>query len=147
MKRRQHELGLYSILGMENRHIARLLRCGRRCFCGLFSLVCGLAAGIILSKLMLMLLLKLLHFPVSLGFSISIVGIVMSTILFAVLFLLALLRNLIQLHKSKPVELLRSSLSRRAGTQGQVAAGSGGSRHPGWPVTSWPTRSSPLCKR
>ena len=58
---------------------------------------------------MLMLLFKLLHFPVSLGFSISIVGIVMSTILFAILFLLVLLRNLIQLHKSKPVELLRSS--------------------------------------
>ena len=108
MKRRQHELGLYSILGMETRHIARLLRV-EALFLGLFSLVCGLAAGIILSKLMLMLLFKLLHFPVSLGFSISIVGIVMSTILFAVLFLLVLLRNLIQLHKSKPVELLRSS--------------------------------------
>ena len=62
---------------------------------------------------MLMLLFKLLHFPVSLGFSISIVGIVMSTILFAVLFLLVLLRNLIQLHKSKPVELRSSSVGER----------------------------------
>lgn len=108
MKRRQHELGLYSILGMETRHIARLLRV-EALFLGLFSLVCGLAAGIILSKLMLMLLLKLLHFPVSLGFSISIVGIAMTTVLFTVLFLLVLLHNLIQLHRAKPVELLRSS--------------------------------------
>ena len=108
MKRRQHELGLYSILGMETRHIARLLRV-EALFLGLFSLVCGLAAGIILSKLMLMLLLKLLHFPVSLGFSISIVGIAMTTVLFTVLFLLVLLHNLIQLRRAKPVELLRSS--------------------------------------
>ena len=108
MKRRQHELGLYSILGMETRHIARLLRV-EALFLGLFSLVCGLAAGIILSKLMLLLLLKLLHFPVTFGFSISIMGILMTIALFAFLFLLVLLHNLIQLHRAKPVELLRSS--------------------------------------
>ena len=108
MKRRQHELGLYSILGMETRHIARLLRV-EALFLGVFSLVCGLAAGIILSKLMLMLLLKLLHFPVAMGFSVSIPGILMTTALFAVLFLLVLVHNLIQLRRAKPVELLRSS--------------------------------------
>lgn len=108
MKRRQHELGLYSILGMETRHIARLLRV-EALFLGAFSLICGLAAGIVLSKLMLMLLFKLLHFPVALGFSISIVGIAMTTVLFAGLFLLVLLHNLIQLRRAKPVELLRSS--------------------------------------
>lgn len=108
MKRRQHELGLYSILGMETRHIARLLRVEAPVF-GAVQPGLRLGAGIILSKLMLMLLLKLLHFPVSLGFSISIVGIAMTTVLFTVLFLLVLLHNLIQLHRAKPVELLRSS--------------------------------------
>lgn len=108
MKRRQHELGLYSILGMETRHIARLLRV-EALFLGLCSLICGLVAGIVLSKLILLLLLRLLHFPVSMGFSISLIGLAVTTVLFTLLFLLVLLYNLLQLHRSNPVDLLRSN--------------------------------------
>ena len=60
MKRRHRELGLYNILGMEKRHIARLLCC-ESILLGTGSILCGLALGILLSKLILLLLLKLVH--------------------------------------------------------------------------------------
>ena len=108
MKRRRRELGLYNILGMEKRHIARLLCC-ESALLGIVSILCGLTIGILLSKLILLLLLKLLHFTVKMGFSVSTTGIFVTTLLFAAIFLLVLLKNLFQVRLSKPVELLHSS--------------------------------------
>ena len=73
MKRRQKELGLYNILGLEKRHIAAL------CFwetllCAAVVIPGGIAAGILLSKLILLLLLKLVQIPVQFGFSVSVRG-------------------------------------------------------------------------
>lgn len=108
MKRRRRELGLYNILGMEKRHIARLLCC-ESLLMGGASILCGLGVGILLSKLILLLLLKLLHFTVKMGFSVSITGIIVTAILFAVIFTVILLKNLFQIRLAKPVELLHSN--------------------------------------
>lgn len=107
MKRRRRELGLYNILGMEKRHIAKLLCC-ESIVLGTGSILCGLALGILLSKLILLLLLKLLRFTVKMGFSVSGTGILVTTLLFAAIFVLILLKNLFQIRLSKPVELLHS---------------------------------------
>lgn len=109
MKRRRRELGLYNILGMEKRHIARLLCC-ESLLLGIGCILCGLALGILLSKLILLLLLKLLHFTVKMGFSISTPGLYVTASLFLAIFLLILLRNLFQIRLSKPVELLHSNV-------------------------------------
>ena len=106
MKRRQKELGLYNILGLEKHHIAAL--------CVWETLLCaavipgGIAAGILLSKLILLLLLKLVQIPVQFGFSVSIKGMGETAALLGVLFLLALLWNLLRLGRSRPIELLHS---------------------------------------
>lgn len=107
MKRRRRELGLYNILGMEKRHIARLLCC-ESVILGAGSILCGLALGILLSKLILLLLLKLLHFTVKMGFTISGAGILATSVLFAAIFVFILLKNLFHIRLSKPVELLHS---------------------------------------
>ena len=52
MKRRQKELGLYNVLGMEKRHISHLMLV-ETVFTGIASLAGGLAAGILGSKLAL----------------------------------------------------------------------------------------------
>ena len=87
MKRRQKELGLYNILGLEKRHIAAL------CFwetllCAAVVIPGGIAAGILLSKLILLLLLKLVQIPVQFGFSVSVRGVGETAVLLGVLFLL-----------------------------------------------------------
>ncbi|SFP26025.1 putative ABC transport system permease protein [Oscillibacter sp. PC13] len=108
MKRRQKELGIYNILGLEKRHIAALC-VWETLLCAAAVIPGGIAAGILLSKLILLLLLKLVQIPVQFGFSISIRGMGETAALLGVLFLLALLWNLLRLGRSRPIELLHSN--------------------------------------
>ena len=73
------------------------------------SLAGGIAAGIIGSKLALLLLLKLLHIPSVLGFYISVKGIFTCLFMFGIIFLMILFLNLAKIHLSRPVELLRGN--------------------------------------
>lgn len=107
MKRRQRELGLYNILGLEKRHIARMCL-WESLFCALATLVGGIALGVLLSKAILLLLLKMVRIPALFGMEISLLGICETVKLFSVLFLLTLVKNLFQLSRAKPVELLHS---------------------------------------
>ncbi len=61
MKRRKKELGLYNILGMGKNHIARVMAL-ENVYVSFGTIIVGLLAGILLSKLMLMLLLRMLRF-------------------------------------------------------------------------------------
>lgn len=107
MKRRQRELGLYNILGLEKRHIALL--CFWEVFiCAVIIIFGGILAGIIFSKLVLLFLLNLTHFPVQFGFEISQRGIIETITLFLALMALTLIWNLFKVGKSKPVDLLHS---------------------------------------
>ena len=107
MKRRQRELGLYNILGLEKRHIARMML-WETVFCATVVIGGGLAVGVLLSKLMLLLLLQFSRIPVQFGFEVSGVGLWNTAVLFAALFALTLVCNLFRLGWSRPVELLRS---------------------------------------
>ncbi|NLL38400.1 MAG: ABC transporter permease [Clostridiales bacterium] len=106
MRRRKKELGLYNILGMEKRHIARVLF-WETVITGIGSIALGLSCGILLSKLVLMLLLNLLQFSVPFGFSVSQKGVSSSIFLFSAVFVLILLSNLLKIKLSKPIELLK----------------------------------------
>jgi putative ABC transport system permease protein len=92
MKRRRKEIGLYNILGMGKRHIAKILFY-ETVFTGIGTIAAGLVTGIILSKLVLLILVKLLRFTVPFGFSVSAAGITASLILFAAIYLVILLSN------------------------------------------------------
>ncbi|UWG95386.1 ABC transporter permease [Dehalobacter sp. DCM] len=105
MKRRKKEIGLYNILGMEKRHIAWVLLF-ETLIVTLISLVVGLGLGILLSKLMILLLFKLLRFTVVWGFSVSLSSLQESVLLFCGIFLATLLSNLMQIQLAKPIELL-----------------------------------------
>ena len=108
MKRRRRELGLYNILGLEKRHIAHVM-VWETVYCAAAAILGGLAAGLLLSKLVLLLLLQLSHLPVEYGFEISLSGMADTAALFGFLFLLTLVWNLFGLLQSRPVELLHSA--------------------------------------
>ncbi len=105
MKRRKKEIGLYNILGMGKQHIARVMTI-EIIYVALFSIAVGLFAGILLSKLMLALLLKMLAFRIPFGFEVSSVAVIITTVMFSGIFLVTLLLNLGRIHLSKPIELL-----------------------------------------
>ena len=108
MKRRQKEIGLYNILGLERNHIGIVMFL-ETIITSIGSLAGGIAAGIIGSKLALLLLLKLLHIPSVLGFYISVKGIFTCLFMFGIIFLMILFLNLAEIHLSRPVELLRGN--------------------------------------
>ena len=107
IKRRRRELGLYNILGMEKRHIA-ILMLFETVLLGAGCILAGLAAGMLFSKLTLLILAQILRFGVPMGFTISLPGIVMTTIQFGVIFLICLAVNVFQVLRSSPIELLHA---------------------------------------
>ena len=107
IKRRRRELGLYNILGMEKRHIA-ILMMFETLLLGVGCIAAGLAGGMLFSKLTLLVLAQLLRFGVPMGFTISLPGIVMTSIRFGAIFLICLVVNVYQVLRSSPIELLHA---------------------------------------
>lgn len=105
-KRRKKEIGIYNILGMEKRHIGRVLAL-ETVFVAVITILGGLAAGIVFSKLVLMLLYRILGFDETVMFYITGSGIRTTLVVFGILYVLTLIYNLMQITFAKPVELLR----------------------------------------
>lgn len=108
MKRRKRELGLYNILGMEKKHIARLMAT-ETVYAALASIALGIASGILFSKLLLLLICKMLRFEVPFGFEVSALGVIATLLLFGGIFFLALIWNVSRVHVAKPIELLSAA--------------------------------------
>ncbi len=108
MKQRKHEFGLYNILGMEKRHVCRILWKETR-FSNGAAIVLGLLAGIIFYKLSTLLICKILHVKSVLGFYyIKPLTLVLAAGFFIVLNLLLYLINSITIRLMKPVEMMQS---------------------------------------
>lgn len=105
-KRRKKEIGIYNILGMEKRHIGRVLAL-ETVFVAVITILGGLAAGIVFSKLVLMLLYRILGFDETVMFYITGSGIRTTLVVFGILYVLTLIYNLMQITFAKPIELLR----------------------------------------
>lgn len=106
IKRRKKEFGLYNILGMEKRHIAKIIGY-ETLFISLGSLALGLLAGLLFSKLAFLAILRLLNFDVVMGFEVSVPALSATLLLFGFTFLLIYLNNLRLIHTASPIELLR----------------------------------------
>lgn len=108
VRRRKKEFGLYNILGLEKRHIAKVML-WETLYTALAGISLGLVSGILFSKLMILLLYRILHFDIAYGFSISANGLAVTAVFFLVLFLLILLNSLRQVHTASPIELLHGT--------------------------------------
>ena len=91
---------------MEKRHIGRVLAL-ETVFVAVITILGGLAAGIVFSKLVLMLLYRILGFDETVMFYITGSGIRTTLVVFGILYVLTLIYNLMQITFAKPVELLR----------------------------------------
>lgn len=107
LRRRKKEFGLYSILGMGKRNIARILF-WETLLIAFVSLAVGLGMGIAVSKLAELGLVNLLHGKASFSFAVSFKAVAMTAEVFGVIFLLLLLNGLRQVRFSSPLALLRS---------------------------------------
>ncbi len=107
MKRRKRELGLYSILGLEKRHITRILawETGLLAFAGIAG---GLALGLLLDRLMFLVILWMFQYPVSTSYQVFPEAISATFAAFAGLFALIFLWNVYSIRRSSAIELLNS---------------------------------------
>ena len=108
MKQRKKEFGLFHILGMEKRHIGKIMF-WETCIISVLCIAGGAAAGVILYKLVVLVLLRATGLDVPFGFTISVSSVVNMAFCFLGIFVVTLLYNLFQIRKSKPIELLHSA--------------------------------------
>ena len=106
IKRRVREFGLYSVLGMTKKQIARILIL-ETIFIAVITLVFGLAFGLLFDKLMLLVLLKLFTAGVSFGFIITPIAVFLTILLFGGIFFLLLIYTVIKISRLKIVALLK----------------------------------------
>lgn len=112
IKRRKRELGLYSILGMEKKHIG-IMMFWESIVVYFIVMAAAIIMGLLFSRLIFLILLNLVKMPVDVEFVISPRALTDTLIFYAFITGLNLLVNLVQVGKSNPVELM--SDSRRGG--------------------------------
>ena len=108
IKRRKREIGIYNILGMGKGHIAKMLAI-EAVITAFISIFGGILLGIVFGKLMYLVLGKLLHYDISVKFTVEIPVLEMTFAFFMAIFVLILLYNLLQIRIVSPVELLHGS--------------------------------------
>ncbi len=106
IKQRKKEFALFNILGMEKRHLGRVLL-WETLFVAIIGLAAGFCGGLLLTKLMYLFLLRLMDFPVQLGFYVSWSAFGSCVVLFGLIFLFTWLNALCQIHLASPVQLLQ----------------------------------------
>lgn len=108
IKRRKKELGLYSILGLEKKHIAVMMVLETLIIFGAV-ITGGIIVGVVFSKLSFLLLLNLTGISVDTEFSFSFAAFKEAFIYFMAVYGLNLLINLFQVYRSNPNELMKGA--------------------------------------
>lgn len=106
-RRRQKEFGLYNILGMGKRNLVKIMIC-ENLLTAVISLTAGLILGILFSKLGELVIIKILGENVNFDMEINVRAIAQTGIVFLVIFALIMVRMLVFLWRSRPIEMLRS---------------------------------------
>ena len=106
IKRRKKEFGLYGILGLEKRHVSRII-IFENFILSFISLVLGIISSCVFGNLMFLLLLNALKVSPDSHFSLTWHPFVITTALFAVIFVLTTAFNFIQVRIANPIDLLK----------------------------------------
>ena len=107
MKRRKKELGLYHVLGMDRKNIAVVLIWENLMTAGI-SLGGGILGGILFSKLGQLAMIYLLGGKADFSFSINSDILIRTLKTYGVIFLLLLAYRILQIFRTRPLELLKS---------------------------------------
>lgn len=107
IKRRQKEFALFSILGMEKKHLARVLFY-ETLITLLVSLILGIGLGVLLDKAMFLVIAKMIGADIILGFYFSFIGMRQCVLVIGLIYVLIYFYSMIRIHISSPIELLHS---------------------------------------
>lgn len=107
VRRRNMEFGLYNILGMDKRSISKIL-IWESLIVAAISIGAGLFDGIVFSKLSELVLIFMVHGETDYRFSVSTESVVYTVELFAAIFIVLLIKSIVSVRRSNPLELMNS---------------------------------------
>lgn len=107
VRRREREFGLYNVLGMNKRNLARIVT-WESLITAALSLVLGLALGIVLSKLAELGLVNMLGGDINYHIRIDVDSLTRTLGLYAIIFAVIWLSTVVRVGRSSAVALLRS---------------------------------------
>lgn len=105
IKRRKRELGLYSILGLEKKHIG-VMMFWESLMLYVIVVFAALVLGLLFSRLLFLVLLNMTGMPVDVDFEISFNAVIDMLMFYGLVTLINLTVNLVQVGKSNPIELM-----------------------------------------
>lgn len=114
IRKRKKEIALYSLLGIKKREIGTMLFY-ENIVMGIAALGAGILLGSLLSKLFIMLLIRLMGFSADIIFMIPVKAVVNTAVVFTVLFLIASIHGYSLIYRFKLIELFKAE------TQGEKA--------------------------
>ncbi|MGX6993011.1 hypothetical protein CBF34_03670 [Vagococcus penaei] len=106
LKQRKKELGLYNILGMGKKELAKILFI-ESIFSSTLTIIIGLITGVVFSKLSFLVLKKMTGFGAQFTYSLDTVSIAKIVAFFMIIFLILYLITVIQLKMVNPLSLLQ----------------------------------------
>jgi putative ABC transport system permease protein len=107
IKRRKKEFGLYGILGLDKRHVGRVLIWENLFVIG-GGILIGIAIALVFGRLLFLVLMKLIHVAAGSTFVISLRAYLIMLALFFLVFLITTITNIIRVHMANPIALLSS---------------------------------------
>lgn len=122
MKQRNRELGLYNVLGMEKKHIGKVIF-WESFWVGLIGIVCGLIFGIIFSRLLFLIFVKMLKLKIAFDFSVPSKAVLTTVAVFALIFAFVIIVNRIRVVRLKPVDMLRETNAGEKEPKGKFITG------------------------
>ncbi len=105
IKNRRREFGLYGILGLEKRHVGRIILL-ENTMLNLGSLALGLLCGTVFGKLAFMVLLALTNVAPDSRFELSLPAYLITVLGFGAIFLTATIYNQFQVRLANPIDLI-----------------------------------------
>lgn len=114
IRKRKKEIALYSLLGIKKREIGTMLFY-ENIVMGIAALGAGILLGSLLSKLFIMLLIRLMGFSADIIFMIPVKAVVNTAVVFTVLFLITSIHGYSLIYRFKLIELFKAE------TQGEKA--------------------------
>ncbi|MCC0655627.1 ABC transporter permease [Clostridioides sp. ES-S-0123-01] len=106
--RRRQEIGTYSLIGMRKNQIGRIFLY-ETFLMGIFAILIGISLGFLFSKLMTMILVKLMKEIIVVKMTLSIRALIQTLGIFLIIFVVIGMRNIIVIRNKKIVELFKKS--------------------------------------
>lgn len=106
-KQRKKEIGLYALLGLKKKTIAKMLFYENLIMGGI-ALIIGTLLGTLFSKLFSMILLKLMTVDVEVGMTLSLAAIINTVIVFGLIFMVTSFRAYRMIYRYKLIELFQA---------------------------------------